>query len=54
MDVRDNINRTPLHAVAIRGNLPLAKLLVEHGADQGVRDTLYHQTPAQWALRYHR
>ena len=54
VDVRDNINRTPLHATAIQGNLSLAKLLVEHGADRAVRDTRYHQTPAEWARRYHR
>ena len=54
VDTRDNINRTPLHATAIRGNLHLAKLLMEHGADSSVRDTKYNLTPAEWAEKYER
>jgi Ankyrin repeats (3 copies)/Ankyrin repeat len=44
------IDRTaPLHEAAMRGNLPVIRLLLEHGADPNVRDVGYKPTPAGWA-----
>jgi ankyrin repeat protein/ketosteroid isomerase-like protein len=42
----------PLHEAAMRGNLPVIRLLLEHGADPNVRDTGYDATPAGWAKRH--
>ena len=39
----------PLHEAALRGNLPVIRLLLQHGADPNLRDTGYHATPAGWA-----
>ena len=39
----------PLHEAAMRGNLPVIRLLLEHGADPNLRDTGYDATPAGWA-----
>ena len=39
----------PLHEAAMRGNLPVISLLLEHGADANLRDTGYDATPAGWA-----
>ena len=36
---------TALHLAAQKGHLPMAKLLVERGADLTLRDDLYHGTP---------
>ena len=40
---------TPLHWAALDGNLPIARLLVERGADPRRRDTHYDNTPLGWA-----
>jgi len=40
---------TPLHEAAMRGNLPVIRLLLEHGADPNLRDTAFDATPAGWA-----
>jgi len=39
----------PLHEAAMRGNLPVIRLLLEHGADPNLRDAGYDATPAGWA-----
>jgi ketosteroid isomerase-like protein len=38
-----------LHEAAMRGNLPVIRLLLDHGADPKLRDTGYDATPAGWA-----
>jgi ankyrin repeat protein/ketosteroid isomerase-like protein len=48
-DVNARPRTAPLHEAAMRGNLAVIGLLLEHGADPNVRDTGYHATPAGWA-----
>ena len=48
-DVNARPRTAPLHEAAMRGNMPIIKLLFEHGADPNVRDTGYDATPAGWA-----
>ncbi|MBW4532839.1 MAG: ankyrin repeat domain-containing protein [Pleurocapsa minor HA4230-MV1] len=40
---------TPLHAAAADNNVELIKLLVERGADLGLKDSIYHKTSLNWA-----
>jgi ankyrin repeat protein len=47
------VKRTaPLHEAAMRGNLDIIRLLLEHGADPNVRDVGYKATPAGWAEHF--
>jgi ankyrin repeat protein len=39
----------PLHEAAMRGNLAIIELLLDHGANPNLRDTGYDATPAGWA-----
>ena len=39
----------PLHEAAMRGNVAVIRLLLDHGADPSIRDTGYDATPAGWA-----
>jgi ketosteroid isomerase-like protein len=48
-DVNARPRTAPLHEAAMRGNLPVIRLLLDHGADPNVRDTGYDATPAGWA-----
>ena len=48
-DVNARPRTAPLHEAAMRGNVAVIRLLLEHGADPDVRDTAYHATPAGWA-----
>jgi ankyrin repeat protein/ketosteroid isomerase-like protein len=48
-DVNARSRTAPLHEAAMRGNLPVIKLLLDHGADPNIHDTGYHATPAGWA-----
>lgn len=41
--------QTALHGAAFHGNLPMVRLLVDHGADPAVEDCSFHATPAGWA-----
>jgi ankyrin repeat protein len=41
--------QTALHAAAWNGDLPMARLLVEAGADVGARDAEHDATPQGWA-----
>jgi ankyrin repeat protein len=45
---------TALHEAAMRGNMPIIRLLVEHGADPTIRDSGYDATPAGWAEHFGR
>ncbi len=48
-DVNARPRTAPLHEAAMRGNLPVIRLLLEHGADPNIHDTGYDATPAGWA-----
>ncbi len=39
----------PLHEAAMRGNIAVIRLLLDHGADPNIHDTGYDATPAGWA-----
>lgn len=42
-------DRSPVQEAALSGHLDVVSLLLDHGADPGVRDTGYDATPAGWA-----
>jgi len=48
-DVNARSRTAPLHEAAMRGNLPVIRLLLDHGADPNIHDTGYDATPAGWA-----
>jgi hypothetical protein len=48
-DVNAMGRTAPLHEAAMRGDVPVIRLLLEHGADPNQRDTGYDATPAGWA-----
>ncbi len=48
-DVNARSRTAPLHEAAMRGNLGVIELLLDHGADPNIRDTGYDATPAGWA-----
>jgi len=48
-DVNARSRTAPLHEAAMHGNLPVIKLLLDHGADPNIHDTGYDATPAGWA-----
>ncbi len=47
VDARERI--APLHEAAMRGNIAIIELLLDHGADPNLRDTGYDATPGGWA-----
>jgi ankyrin repeat protein len=53
-DVNAVIRTAPLHEAAMRGNLEVIRLLLDHGADPDVRDVGYDATPAGWAEHFSR
>jgi len=48
-DVNAMSRTAPLHEAAMRGDLAVIRLLLEHGADPMTRDLGYEATPAGWA-----
>jgi ankyrin repeat protein/ketosteroid isomerase-like protein len=48
-DVNARSRTAPLHEAAMRGNLAVIRLLLDHGADPNIHDTGYDATPAGWA-----
>jgi hypothetical protein len=48
-DVNARERTAALHEAAMRGNLAIIKLLLDHGANPNLRDTGYDATPAGWA-----
>ena len=51
VDSRTSIGRTPLHLACVHGQLNVAKLLVEHGADTNAQD-LENNTPTHYSAMY--
>ncbi len=47
----DWLGRTALHHYAGRGDVPNARLMLEHGADLDSLDDEFHGTPLAWAAR---
>jgi ankyrin repeat protein len=39
-----------IHQAAINDDVPMLRLLVEHGAKLDVRDTMWNGTPLDWAI----
>ena len=48
-DVNARSRTAPLHEAAMRGNVSVIRLLLDHGADPNVHDSAYDATPAGWA-----
>ncbi|MGP0047551.1 MAG: ankyrin repeat domain-containing protein [Solirubrobacteraceae bacterium] len=48
-DVNARSRTAPLHEAAMRGNLAMIRLLLDHDADPNIHDTGYDATPAGWA-----
>lgn len=48
-DVNRMTSRTPLHEAALHGNVDMAKLLLDHGANSTARDPYHHAPPIGWA-----
>lgn len=48
-DVNARPRTAALHEAAMRGNIPVIRLLLDHGANPTIRDTSYDATPAGWA-----
>ena len=48
-DVNARHRTTALHEAAMRGDVHVIGLLLDHGADPTIRDTGYDATPAGWA-----
>jgi ketosteroid isomerase-like protein len=51
-DVNARPRSAPLHEAAMRGNIEMIRLLLDHGADPNVHDTGYDATPAGWAEHF--
>ena len=51
-DVNARDRSAPLHEAAMRGNMALIRLLLDHGADPNLHDTGYDATPAGWAEHF--
>jgi hypothetical protein len=51
-DVNARSRTAPLHEAAMRGNVAIIRLLLDHGADPNVHDTGYGATPAGWAKHH--
>lgn len=49
LDINAMTSRTPLHEAALHGDIEMATLLIEHGADTSIRDPYYYAPPIGWA-----
>jgi peptide-methionine (S)-S-oxide reductase len=45
-----HMHSMPIHQAVVNGDVPMMKLLVEHGARLDARDTLWNGTPLGWAI----
>ena len=41
---------TPLHQAAANDDVEMLELLIAHGANPAIRDTLWRGTPLDWAV----
>ncbi|MDB5326293.1 MAG: hypothetical protein JWM57_1862 [Phycisphaerales bacterium] len=48
--LRVHSHSTALHHAAVNNQIDMIRLLLAHGADTTIRDTLWNATPRQWAL----
>jgi hypothetical protein len=48
---KSSYGQTPLFFACDRGNMEIAKLLIERGADVNVEDTFYHASAISWAAQ---
>jgi Ankyrin repeat len=53
MDRTAPLHMVALHEAAMRGNMEVIRLLIEHGADPTIHDSGYDATPAGWAEHFH-
>ncbi len=51
-DVNARSRTAPLHEAAMRGDVAVIRLLLDHGADPDIHDTAYDATPAGWAAHH--
>jgi ketosteroid isomerase-like protein len=51
-DVNAAPRTAPLHEAAMHGNIPVIRLLLDHGADPNLHDAAYDATPAGWAAHH--
>jgi hypothetical protein len=50
VNAKTRYNQTPLFFACDRGNVEIAKLLIEHGAEVSIKDNFYGATPLTWAM----
>jgi len=49
---RDETGATALHFAAFEGQVEIAELLLDHGAEINAKDARFGATPAGWAIEY--
>jgi ankyrin repeat protein len=45
---------TPLHLAAMQGHVEIVRILLQAGADPGIRDSTHDSNPLGWAEFFHR
>lgn len=52
INARDGGVNTPLHGAAEGNDVPLARLLINHGANPDIQDSMFNATPYGWANHF--